>query len=85
MENEVTIMTKGNYTLIVDKSSDNDGLSYQVRNNLYKVIEAETRILPQAYKFLEDLSAALDVQLELELEDAVQHAGVNVTSINKKV
>ena len=62
-------MTKGGYTLIVATSSDNDGLSYQIVNDVYNVIEAETRILPQAYKFLEDLSAALDAQYDLILED----------------
>lgn len=67
--NEAVIMTKGCYTLSVAASSDNDGLSYHIVNNVHNVVEAETRILPQAYKFLEELNAALDAQNDSMTED----------------
>ena len=68
------IAEKGCYKLVVEKSTEDDNLCYKIINNYYGVVEAETRILPQAYKFLEEISAALDFQTELEEQDKVVDA-----------
>lgn len=51
---------KGDYQLKIVTSKETELLTYQIFNNITLVAEVETTILPQAYKFLEELSAALD-------------------------
>jgi len=63
------IDNKGDYELVVTESQEDGKLSYQIINLKYGVIEAETRILPQALKFLEELSASLDMIADLKKED----------------
>jgi len=64
---------KGEYELIVADSDEDGKRSYQVVNLKYGVVEAETRILPQALKFLEELSASLDMITDLKAEDDNKH------------
>ena len=51
---------KGDYQLKLVRSKETELLTYQIFNKVTLVEEVETTILPQAYKFLEELSAALD-------------------------
>jgi len=64
------LQEKGEYKLIIDLSKEDNQWCYKVVNKETEVVEAETRILPQAYKFLEELSAALDAYRDLMIQDA---------------
>ena len=63
------IDTKGDYELVLGSSTEDGNLCYLLVNLETGVIEVETRILPQAYKYLEDLSAGLDAMKALREED----------------
>ena len=69
MKKDTVLESKGDYNLQVGISSVDDELCYQLVNYVTGVIEVETRILPQAYKFLEDLSSSLDMNRDLKKED----------------
>lgn len=82
---EKILEEKGFYRLIVGTSTEDNELCYKIIHNEHGVVEAETRILPQAYKFLEDLSAALDASIALEEEDSIKpHGNVYVLRGDKK-
>ena len=67
--NKSIIESKGSYTLSVGVSTEDGSQCYHLTNIETGVVEVETRILPQAYKYLEDLSAGLDAMRALNEED----------------
>lgn len=61
------IETTPDYDLTVGKVDDVD--VYIIRNRQYGVVETSTALLPQAYEYLSQIQAALDVRRsELEVE-----------------
>lgn len=61
---EELISKKGMYELWVGISKEYGFRCYQLFNSKYRVIEAETCILSQAFKFLEELSSSTDVSMD---------------------
>jgi len=58
MQKEI-LYSMGDYELVIGKLED-ESRGYKLLNKVTKVVEVETKILPQAFKYLEDLSAGLD-------------------------
>jgi len=57
------------YVLEVGESITGDeGSVYIIKNKDTEVIETETRILPQAYGYLEQLQAALDATMDMQAD-----------------
>lgn len=65
----ILIANKGDYSLECGISPEDNQPCYLLINKETKVVEVETKILPQGYKYLEELSAGLDMAKDLHKED----------------
>jgi len=55
----------GNYSIVFVHSVEDSGPGFQVVNSLTDAPEVETKILPQALKYLVDLNAGLDAMIDM--------------------
>lgn len=55
-----TILETKDYVLVSYKAPEQKDNTYRIINKQYEVIEIECLLLPQAYKYLEEVQAALD-------------------------
>ncbi len=68
MENKL-IDTMGMYNLVVGASEIDGKSCYQIINKKYGVVEIETKLFPQAIKFMGEISAGLQAVLDMAKED----------------
>lgn len=65
----LVINEKGDYSLQCGPSEVDGKPCYILLNVKTGINEVETKILPQAYKYLEELSAGLQAMIDLHNED----------------
>jgi hypothetical protein len=70
-----TLKTTPHYKLVIGKSEIDATDVYQIVNRETKVVEVETKLLPQAYKYLEEADAALDGYINPKPEVDISKAG----------
>lgn len=83
MENiKVLLAAKGSYELTIGVGTD-DGLPCYLLTNIETgVIEVETKVLPQAYQYLNDLDGGLKEAIMAYVESTTITPATNVTSIH---
>lgn len=59
---------------ILQTGEDEDGRCYVVLNKTYMVEEVRTKLLPQAYEYLEQLQAGVDAKRDMAEEFSVETA-----------
>lgn len=60
MSEVIIVKESPDYIIQVGVSQEGEYRTYQLLNKQYNVIEAETQLLPQAYKYIEEIQAAVD-------------------------